>query len=336
MDQPETEWLGNVARIKVPLPFPLQWVNSYAIRGKQGITVIDPGLHTEAAIAVWEETFERLGFAGSDIERIVLTHYHPDHYGLAGWMQQLSGADVWLSRAGHEQAQRLWGAGKPLTAEIIAQFRRAGMPGEWLGQVKQHLDDFVPFVSPQPTVRELEPGIRFALGDEEYATIEAGGHAIGQICFYRESSREMFCGDQVLPKISPNISLIPGAEADPLDSFLGSLKQLASYEVARVFPGHRDPFTDFAGRIRELLAHHEERLKRMRNQLREPLTAYGLCRRIFGDRLSVHQLRFALAETLAHVEHLRLAGAVMRESADAEGADGGEGYAVDMYTVIGG
>ncbi|MCC2683488.1 MAG: beta-lactamase, partial [Paenibacillaceae bacterium] len=335
-DQPEAEWLDNVARIKVPLPFPLQWVNSYAIRGKQGITLIDPGLHTEASIAVWEETFERLAFAGSDIERIVLTHYHPDHYGLAGWMQQLSGADVWLSRSGHEQAQRLWGAGQPLTIEIVAQFRRAGMPEELLAQVKQHLDDFVPLVSPQPVVRMLEPGIRFTLGDEEYETIEAGGHAIGQICFYRESSGIMFCGDQVLPKISPNISLIPGAETDPLGSFLGSLQQLASYKVALAYPGHRDPFADFTGRTLELLAHHEERLMRMLDQLREPLTAYGLCRRIFGDRLSVHQLRFALAETLAHVEHLRLTGRVVRESVDVEGTARGRGSAVEAYTAIGG
>jgi glyoxylase-like metal-dependent hydrolase (beta-lactamase superfamily II) len=336
MDQPEAEWLNNVARIKVPLPFPLQWVNSYAIRGKQGITVIDPGLHTQAAIAVWEESFECLGFAARDIERIVLTHYHPDHYGLAGWMQQLSGADVWLSRKGHEQAQRLWGAGQPLTAEIVAQFRRAGMPEELLVQVKQHLDDFVPLVSPQPVVQELKPGGRFRLGDEEYETIEAGGHAIGQICFYRESSGVMVCGDQVLPKISPNISLIPGAEADPLGVFLDSLKQLGSYKVARAYPGHRDPFADFAGRISELLAHHEERLKRMLEPLRLPLTAYELCRRIFGDRLSVHQLRFALAETLAHVEHLRLTGKVARETVDAKGAAVSGGCMVDIYMAIAG
>jgi glyoxylase-like metal-dependent hydrolase (beta-lactamase superfamily II) len=320
MDQPDAQWLDNIARIKVPLPFPLQWVNCYAIRGTRGITVIDPGLNTAAAIAVWEEAFEQLGFAASDIERIVLTHYHPDHYGLAGWMQQLSGADVWLSRSGHEQAQRLWGAGQPLTAEIVAQFRRAGMPEELLAQVKRHLGDFIPLVSPQPTVRELKPGIRFALGDEDYETIGAGGHAIGQICFYRESSRTMFCGDQVLPKISPNISLIPGAEVDPLGSFLSSLRLLASREVALAYPGHRDPFSTFAERVRELLTHHEERLKRMREQLREPLTANDLCRRMFGDRLSVHQLRFALAETLAHVEHLRLAGSVVRELSDERGA----------------
>jgi len=298
-------------QVKVPLPFPLRWVNAYLIKGNDGYTMIDPGLHTKAAVQCWETVMQELGIGYSDIEQIVLTHHHPDHYGLAGWFQQQSGAPVRMSAAGYEQAKRLWGEGQPMTPELLKLFASSGLPEELAGPMKAHMDDFVPKVTPQPDVTAIAIGETFRLGGGQYETIHTPGHAAGHVCFYRPDTEEIICGDHVLPQISPNISYLPGIDENPLESFLRSLKEIGSYKVKWAYPGHREPFSYFGRRVEELLAHHESRLETMRGYLeREPLTAYEVCHAAFGDKLSLHQLRFALSETLAHLIYLERAGRI--------------------------
>lgn len=334
---PHTE---TIVQVKVPLPFPLRWVNSYLIRGKDGFTVIDPGLHTPEAEELWRRTCREQGIAFTDIAQIVLTHFHPDHYGIAGWMQQRSGAPVRISRAGFEFAMAMWGEEQPLTADVLAQFARHGMDDETLAQMKPHLDSFKPLVSPPPEVSFLEPGGTVRLGDDSYVAILAEGHAEGHLCFYDERRRVLFCGDQVLTRITPNVSLLPGSDANPLATFLRSLEELSGLAVGMAYPGHREPFAEFAERARELIDHHRERLAFMRDHLRQPMTAYELCRRVFGDRLTIHQLRFAMAETLAHVVYLREQGRVAeseQEYAAGTGsgrASGGERGPVLVYRAV--
>jgi glyoxylase-like metal-dependent hydrolase (beta-lactamase superfamily II) len=131
--------------------------------------------------------------------------------------------------------------------------------------------------------------------------------------FYNAAERRLFCGDHVLPQISPNISWMPGVEDDPLASFLYSLRQVEQLEVVLAYPGHREPFAGFTERVRELQAHHAQRLTHMLGFLNEPQSAYAVCRAVFGDRLSVHQLRFAMAETLAHLVYLQRDGRAASE-----------------------
>lgn len=300
----------SIYQVKVPLPFPLRWVNSYLIRGSSGYTVIDPGLHTEAAVQHWDSVLQSLQIRYQDIEQVVLTHHHPDHYGLTGWFQERSGAPVRLSSAGAEQVRRLWGKGQPMTSGVLELFRRHGLPDELGTTMREHMDSFVPMVSPQPELSLLTIGDDLRLGDRMYETVHTPGHAFGHVCFYQKDQRHMFCGDQVIPQISPNVSYLPGGiDENPLASFLHSLKELSVYDVAQAYPGHREPFGTFNSRIQELLAHHESRLQVMYSLLADqPLTAYQVCRATFGERLSLHQLRFALSETLAHLIYLREAG----------------------------
>ncbi|TVY11862.1 MBL fold metallo-hydrolase [Paenibacillus cremeus] len=300
---------GDVLQVKVPLPFPLRWVNSYLIRGRSGWTLIDPGLRTANAEAQWDATLAELGIDIQTIERIVLTHHHPDHYGLAGWFQQRSGAPVLLSRTGLEQARLLWGDGQPLTEQLLELFRQHGLPQELREPMREHMGGFVPSVSPQPEVTVLEAGETIRLGDDEYVSILTPGHAAGHLCFYRAETEVLFCGDHVLPQISPNVSYLPGGiDENPLASYLGSLKEISRLKVSMAFPGHREPFTQLAERAQELIRHHEERLEGMRSLVAGPMTAYEVCRATFGDRLSLHQLRFALSETIAHLFWLREEG----------------------------
>jgi glyoxylase-like metal-dependent hydrolase (beta-lactamase superfamily II) len=304
---------STIIQVKAPLPFPLRWVNSYIIRGRTGLTVIDPGLHTAETEQVWEETFEQYGFQFSDVEQIVLTHHHPDHYGMAGWFQERSGgAPVWISEIGYEQAQRLWGGDQPLSAQIAALFIQHGMDEVMVEQeLIPHMNGFVEWVTPAPRVSFIPLDAPFRLGDRMFKPIVTPGHAAGHICFYDESSKIMFCGDHVLPQISPNVSYIPGVDSNPLLSFLTSLEEINQYEVLMAYPGHREPFASFNSRVKELIEHHEDRLEKMLACLVEPKHTYQLCLEFFGKRLPIHQLRFAMAETLAHVLYLQKADKIV-------------------------
>jgi glyoxylase-like metal-dependent hydrolase (beta-lactamase superfamily II) len=307
-----TRHSDSFIQVKVPLPFPLRWVNSYLIRGRDGYTLIDPGLHTEEAEQMWLEALDHLNVPFQAIEKIVLTHHHPDHYGLSGWFQEKAGVSVHISQAGHEQALRLWGGERTMTEQLCSLFLQHGMDQETANCIVPHMESFIPLVSPQPRVDYIYAGDRFNLGDRPYEVMHTPGHALGHLCFYDADARIMVCGDQVLPQISPNVSYLPDTDADPLHSFLESLRLLSRFDVTLAYPGHRDPFANFTERCAELLHHHQARLEVMLAHMSEPITAYRLCKLLFGENLSIHQLRFAMSETLAHVVYLERQGRLVR------------------------
>lgn len=303
-----TAWGNDIIQVKIPLPNALKWVNSYLIRGTNGYTVIDPGQHTDDAVDVWHAVCSELNMKMSDVEKVVLTHHHPDHYGLAGWFQEASGAPVYMSETAYQHAQMMWGQGQRANEAIYRLFEQHGMERGILTEIRTHLESFVPFVSPQPEVRFIE-GDTIQLGDREWETIVTNGHASGHLCFYSGTTKEMIIGDQVLPQISPNISYVPGSDPQPLASFIASLNHLSDYDISMAYPGHRNPFQHVQGRIADLLAHHEERLIKFRELLTEPKTAYQCCVSLFNsNKLTVHQLRFAMSETLAHLIELEQRG----------------------------
>jgi len=306
----------NLIQVRVPLPFPLRYVNAYLLKGVSGYTVIDPGLHTRDAEEAWEAALRELGIDYDQVEQVVLTHYHPDHYGMAGWFQERSGAPVLLSETGCRLAALLWGPEQPMTRLLVDCFAQHGMPAAELEEIEKHMTGFVQSVSPQPSLTPLRAGEPVRLGDRSYEAIETPGHAAGHLCFYDRESREMLCGDHVMPQISPNVSYMPDVEENPLRAYLASLAEIGSVPVSIAYPGHREPFERFGERAAELIEHHHERLAGMVERLRTPMTAYALCRAVFGYRLSSHQLRFALAETIAHTVYLESEGRVSSQETD--------------------
>jgi glyoxylase-like metal-dependent hydrolase (beta-lactamase superfamily II) len=302
----------TITQVKVPLPFPLRWVNSYLIQGSAGFTLIDPGLHTPEAEELWLAVLAERGIAYEHIEQIVLTHHHPDHYGMAGWFQERTGAPVLLSETGWQQAQLLWGPEQPMSALLLELFARHGLDAAGLEAMTKHMDSFVPFVSPQPQITLLREGA-VRLGDRTYEAIETPGHAAGHLIFYDAEAAVIFCGDHVLPQISPNVSFLPQVEVNPLGAYLRSLRDISRLEVKMAYPGHREPWSGFGARAAELICHHEERLALMETHLHQPQTSYEVCRATFGDKLSTHQLRFALSETIAHLVFLELDGRIVNK-----------------------
>ncbi|WP_341281711.1 MBL fold metallo-hydrolase [Paenibacillus sp. FSL H8-0537] len=312
------QWEHGLLQVKLPLPFALKTVNSYVFTEPAGgYTLIDPGLRTEETLAAWGEVFADHSFAPEQISRIILTHQHPDHYGLAGYFAELSGAPVLMSRRAHNYAKRLWGEGSTMTEEFADLFALHGMPQHDIDEISSNFSSFHEKVSPQPQQEQIiyiEAGETLMLGGSQWELLDAPGHAYGQLCFYEANKQWMICGDQVLPRITPNISIMPGEEINPLGDFLASLDRLSEYEVKRAFPGHYDSFTTFASRIAEIKQHHVQRLEQMRMMLQEPLTGFEVCERSFGARVqqSPHQHRFAMAETLAHLYELELSGNISR------------------------
>lgn len=294
----------GIIRVKVPVPFPLQWVNSYILQDEAGYTIIDPGLHTDTAEQTWRNVLEQLEIEPQEIRQVVLTHHHPDHYGMAGWMQELSGCAVLMSQEGHELTQKMWGEHETMTEDLCALFATHGLPPDKLEDMRQHMRDFIPLVSPQPHVTYMKEGEEWTAGGLTFHTVSVSGHAFCHLCFVASEHNLMFCGDHILPRITPNISYLPNEDPDPLHSFLTGVDTLSAYDVGRVYPGHRDPFSDLTHRAAELKLHHEHRLSEVTEQLAQPLSTYELCLKMFGKRLTIHQLRFAMSETLAHLIYL--------------------------------
>ncbi|PQP81039.1 MBL fold metallo-hydrolase [Paenibacillus sp. PCH8] len=310
-------------RVKVTMSFPLRWVNSYVLSEPDGgITIVDPGPRNPGTEQEWYDTLEGLGLTFGDIRQIVLTHHHPDHLGLSGWMQQMTGAPVRMSTRSRQEADVMWRPQSSMSTTLPDYFGRHGMPEDMTGQMHEHMKTFISQITPLPGITPIEDGEWLDMGGKQWVAVETGGHAPGHISFYAPEFLEILCGDAVLPQISPNISLQPGSDPQPLQSYMEGLHRLGGLHVKQAYPGHRNPFSTFTERTVQLLAHHEERLQKMTEQLREhPANAYDLCVHMFGNRLGTHQLRFAMSETLAHLQEL-----IRREVAKQEQQPDGTFY----------
>lgn len=316
LDEVVFRYPDHIIQVRIPLPLALKYVNAYILRNEDNTyTVIDPGMNTPEACATWDKTMAVLGINYDDFTRIVLTHQHPDHYGLAGWFQQRSGrARVWMSKAAHEYALSMWANERPLPRAIVELYALHGVPEDHLSAIKDNFEGTIPRVLPHAQeVEYIEHGQRITFGNRQWQLIDAPGHARGQILFYDESTSTMMCGDQVLPTITPNVAYVPGRDEhqDPLAMFMNSLHSLRTMKVERAYPGHRWPFASWQERIDQLLKHHDQRLEQIVKLLSDcdmkQAVAYELCLQLFGEAITnnPHHLRFAMAETLAHLFMLR-------------------------------
>ena len=298
----------GIYQVQIPLPFALRIVNCYLLSGAEGWTVVDTGLNTALARQTWQLAFTELGIQLQDIQQIILTHSHPDHYGLAGWLQQKARGvpPVLMSAREAELAHWVWQQEDGWAEAVTSFWQRCGVPDEMATAVVLETDRTRQRTRPHPqTIHTIEPGTTIKLGDRLFQIIHTPGHSDGQIIFYDADDRLLLCGDQVLLKITPNISLWPFGEPDPLGRYLQSLNQLAQLDVRLALPGHGLLIHDLRGRIRELEKHHAERLMVMETAVNGSASPYAISQRVFNlDTLNIHEKRFAVAETLAHLDYL--------------------------------
>ena len=314
-----TQITDDIIQVRIPLPFALNIVNCYLLRGAEGWTLVDTGLNTAAARAQWQAALNALDIRPEAIEKIVLTHMHPDHFGMAGWWQRQAATPMPLFLPEREQRQMQVFYRRSNTPLYHQWMLDCGMDEESVDNIESALFSTRDSTQPHPLEqRFLRAGRTVRLGQRDFQTIHAPGHSDGQMIFYDAADRLMICGDHVLMRITPNIGSWPHTEADPLGRFLRSLSELAALDVRLALPGHKWLISDWRGRIEELIAHHQQRLEHTRTALESGAgTALEVAAQLFDlERLTPHEWRFALAETLAHLNYLQARGLAARTPAE--------------------
>jgi glyoxylase-like metal-dependent hydrolase (beta-lactamase superfamily II) len=297
----------GIRRLTFPLPLGIRHVHCYLLPGPDGWTLVDTGLGLPDAAERWEPVLAELD---APVVRIVVTHFHPDHAGGGEDAQSLTGARVYQGARDYEQCESVWG--REDWSERLADYLRGhGLPEPLAEELRNEASVFAPFIR---FARDPE---RLQEGDEVngWQVLELPGHADGHICLLRDGV--LAAGDHLLQKITPTVGLYPDSRPDPLGDYLASLERTVELAPHLALPGHNDVVSDPAGRAREILEHHRRRLDETVSALAsEPRSAYEVSLSLFGADLDASGRRFALAETLAHLERLVQDGRAAREGAD--------------------
>jgi len=319
-----TEVAPGILRLQLPIALPgLGHVNTYALEDGDGFALVDPGLPGPVS---WQALLDRMAAADIPMRRVhhvIVTHSHPDHFGGAGMLAQESGADVVASSWFRTWFDPKEEAGEPQLdlrkndEDDDAFLARFEHPTPWGGDAGKLKDaeraSFLArrkevrtwFAPPRPSVH-LDDADRLVLGAREWVAVHTPGHTNDHLCLFDAGSGVLISGDHVLPSITPHISGL--VEGDPLRAYLDSLDKVEMFRgVTDVLPAHGHPFTDLAGRVDAIKAHHDERLELLRVASHELgwANVTQLMRGLFRERSWGHM---AESETFAHLEHLRLMG----------------------------
>lgn len=310
-----THVTDDIVQVQVPLPYALNIVNCYLLRGEKGWTLVDTGLNTPPAQARWKAAFHELAIAPDDIHKIIVTHMHPDHFGMAGWWQRLVERPMPVFIPEQERAQAAYFYNPQNTPRYHDWLLACGMDRVTIDEVEGALGNTRDATQPHPIQQEyLEPECMVTIGTRRFRAIHAPGHSDGQLIFYDADDQLCLSGDHVLMKITPNIGAWMHTQPNPLRRYLDSLRSLACLDVRLALPGHKWLITDWRGRIEELIAHHDLRLEHTLDAIdRGASTVYEIAECIFDmARFTPHEWRFAMAETLAHVQLLEQRAQVVR------------------------
>ncbi len=329
MPAPPAEPLPPVERVRpglwsvpVPIPInPLRYVLVYAFETDDGPVIVDAGWNTEEA---WTALCDGLAEAGFDIARVrgvLVTHIHPDHYGLAGRVRDASGAWVALHPADAALVHDRYEAPDDLLDRIGLWLRRMGAPPDDSGMMQFASMGIRNLVTPVPPDVLLEDFDEPEVPGWDLVALWTPGHSPGHLCFYERGHRLMLSGDHVLPRITPNIGVHPQAPPDPLGDYLASLRKVADYETDEVLPAHEHRFTDLRGRVQALIDHHEARFVEALGGIDDGLTTtWEIAGRLTWSTpwasLPDFMRRAALGEAMAHLRALEARGLVWEEEGE--------------------
>jgi glyoxylase-like metal-dependent hydrolase (beta-lactamase superfamily II) len=320
--------------VRMPLPFALDhinlWVLDDEIDGRAGWTVIDSGITDAVTKQAWERLFDT-AFAGRPLVRLLCTHFHPDHFGLAHWLvaggdQARWSAPLWMSAAEYAFGRFLsLGADQTTGSSAAAHFARNGLDDpDALAKVTARGSGHYPKLVPSfpPSFRRIQDGDEIAVGPAHakrvFRAIVGFGHAPEHVSLFCEQDRLLISGDMVLPRISTNVSVFDlEPDGDPLPRYLRSLDRMLLLPAdCLVLPSHGLPFTGLHTRIAQQHTHHAERLAEVLAACATPQTAASIVPVLFKRALDLHQTTFALGESLAHLHALWHEGKLVRRLDD--------------------
>jgi glyoxylase-like metal-dependent hydrolase (beta-lactamase superfamily II) len=330
---------GGVRSMAVPIPDnPLGHTLVYVVDTDRGPVLVDTGWDDPASWDALERGLLACGTAVTEIHGVVITHHHPDHHGLSGRVREASGAwvamhaaDTAVVRRTRQSRPELW------SGYVNARLVAAGAPDDHLATLRSALS--LPRLSPALPDREIVPGDLLDLPGRRLRAIWTPGHTPGHVCLHLEEEHpsglpghgRLFSGDHLLPRITPHIGLYedtdtggdssgpngtgnPAEAVDPLGDYLDSLERLGRLAPAEVLPAHQYAFTDASARVRQLLDHHEERLRGLLTLLVAPLTAWQLAERMEWNRpwplIPPGSRNIAVWEAEAHLRRLVKLGRV--------------------------
>ncbi len=300
--------------IRVPLPMELNHINLWLMEDKDGWMLVDTGMSADLCREAWRE-LEQGVCRGRPLRRVFITHDHPDHMGLAPWLADRHAADVWMSGSAQRSVTEFLQSEPTAVSARIREFVHAhGMDLATHRAMNLRGDHRSWFDGIPGPVRNPADNEELQVGDRCWRIIETAGHCAGHLCLHDPVDRLLISGDQVLPAISPNVSVISSApEADPLRDFLASLTRLdALPEGTLVLPSHGRPFRALRPRIDDLRSHHLRQLQSLRAACAEPRTAHELLPVLFGGVLPGFHRLLALGEAVAHLNYLRSSGELDR------------------------
>lgn len=295
--------------LRLPLPFQLNHVNIYLIRDGDGWVIVDTGISTSEARAAWEG-FLAGPLAGLKITKILVTHFHPDHIGLAGWLCERFQAPLLTSLSSYMSCRVISLDPRAFESPRNRLFYKShGMDDDAARIVSTQGHEYLRQVDPLPdTFLRLVMGDALTLGGKTFRVITGDGHVAEQVMLYCEPEKILLAADQVLEHISPNVSVWAGEpDGDPLGHYLRSLRMFISEmpDDVLVLPGHMRPFYGLHARTQELIAHHEARCGIILDACSDADRSVAeLVPLLFHRPLNPHQMGFAFAETLAHANRL--------------------------------
>ena len=312
----------GVLWLRQPLDGMLGFINVWAIADGEGWAVVDTGVQTKETAQAWRAAFAG-ALEGRPITRVIVTHLHPDHVGLAGWIARKFSARLWMTRLEYFQCRMLAAdTGREAPEDGVRFFHAAGWDEEGIDTYKAKFGGFGKAIYQLPdSYRRMVDGEVFRIGDHDWRVVTGQGHSPDHACLWSEELGVLISGDQVLPRISSNVSVFPTEpDADPLTDWITSLAKVKATvpDDVLVLPAHNDPFRGLHARIDHLIGGHERGLGRLQGKLQEPKRAVDVFGALFARPIGPDLLGMATGEALAHLNCLMGRGLAVREP-DADG-----------------
>lgn len=311
---------GGLTRVPLPVGVnAVESVNMHVLADGDRVTLVDCGVWRpdlpDGGLGAVEAGLEAAGYAVRDVSRIVVTHAHIDHYGLTGRLMELTGAELMMHTLTDLDCEKYR---HPDTARARRRDTYAdhGVSEDERTDLADHLTRWLPYLhSVVEASRRVRGGEEFVIGGDRWQVVHTPGHSLGHVCLWSPAREVLLSGDHLLPGITPPVSFERGFDADPLRSYLDSLRTIAALGPRLVLPGHGAPFGDAVGRIDAIVRTKLRRLQAIRRAIRErPSTVTELADRLVVKAVLAHQRQLAISETLAHIAYLRWSGLVERRT----------------------
>jgi len=316
----ERDLVDGVTRVALPVGIHgVETVNAYVLADGERVTLVDPGVWRadpdDDGLAALERGLRGAGFELRDVSRVVVTHAHIDHYGLAGRVLELTGAELWMHAMTDLDCEKYR---HPDTAMARRRdmYTDHGVPEPQSAELAEHLGRWLPYLySVVEASRRVRGGERLAVGGRDWELVHTPGHSLGHVCLWSGTDRVLLSGDHLLPGVTPPVTFERGFDADPLRSYLDSLRRVAERDPALVLPGHGQPFANGTARIEAIIRNKVRRMTAIRAMIAErPCTVTEIADRLVAKAIRADQRQLALSETLAHIAYLRWSGLVERRT----------------------